>query len=186
MLYAGVPGQGYPMASLDSWKVRSFQSGDLPACSKLYIEGLLGGTLAENDTALDIDDIDTVYMRYPGNHFWVAESSAGQIVGMVGVQAYEAGTAQIRRLRVANDFRRRGIGSAMVETALQFCEEKQYLKITLDTFLDREPAIRLFEKHRFHHDHTRMVNGKPLMYFYLDLYTGHARQDKSDWHGQHK
>jgi hypothetical protein len=42
---------------LEQWNIRSFRPADLPACRKLYIEGLLGGSLAENDTGLDIDDI---------------------------------------------------------------------------------------------------------------------------------
>ena len=54
--------------------VRSYQSADAPACRKLYVEGLLGGKLADNDTGLDIDDIENAYMRPPGNHFWVAET----------------------------------------------------------------------------------------------------------------
>jgi ribosomal protein S18 acetylase RimI-like enzyme len=157
-----------------SVKIRSFTSADLPACQTLYVEGLLGGKIAENDTALDLDDITTVYMK-PGNHFWVAESERGKVVGMVGVQHHETSTAEIRRLRVASDHRRRGIGSALVEAALGFCQENHYIKITLDTFMEREPAINLFRKFRFRHDHTRSVAGKELMYFYLDLYEGMPR-----------
>ena len=41
-----------------SQPVRSFRKGDLPECSRLYREGLIGGKLAENDTGLDIDDIE--------------------------------------------------------------------------------------------------------------------------------
>ena len=74
--------------------------------------------------------------------------------------------------RVRADQRRRGIGSALVEAALRFCQEKNYLKIQLDTFVDREAAIRLFEKFRFRHSRTRKVGEKELMYFYLDLYMG--------------
>ena len=79
------------------------------------------------------------------------------------------------RLRVANDHRRRGIGSMLVEAALRFCQEHQYLKIALDTFMDREPAIKLFEKFRFRHSRTRTYAGKELLYFYLDLYTVERR-----------
>jgi ribosomal protein S18 acetylase RimI-like enzyme len=146
----------------------------LAACQSLYVEGLLGGKIAENDTALDLDDISTVYMK-PGNHFWVAENEQGRIVGMIGVQHHEAATGEVRRLRVAGDQRRRGIGSALVETALKFCQDNHYLKITLDTFMEREPAINLFRKFRFRHDHTRRAGGKELMYFYLDLYVGMPR-----------
>ena len=60
------------------FSIRGFRPGDLPACRKLYVEGLLGGKLSENDTGLDIDDIDAVYMHTPGNHFWVAENRAAR------------------------------------------------------------------------------------------------------------
>ena len=36
---------------------------------------------------------------------------------MIGVQHHEEGSGEIRRLRVAEGFRRRGIGSALVEAA---------------------------------------------------------------------
>ena len=151
-------------------QVRKFRPEDLPACRKLYVEGLIGGRLAENDTGMDIDDIEWAYMKPAGNCFWVAENAAGEVVGMVGVQAHEAGCGEVRRLRVRSDHRRRGIGSALVENALRFCQEKGYVKIELDTFMDREPAIRLFEKFRFRHSRTRKVGEKELLYFYLDLY----------------
>jgi ribosomal protein S18 acetylase RimI-like enzyme len=161
------------------FSIRSFNPDDLPACRTLYVQGLVGGKLAENDTGLDIDDIESAYMAKSENHFWVAETLVPQIVGMIGVQHYD-GTGEIRRLRVHQNYRRRGIGSALLEMALKFCQERQYLKITLDTFMEREPAIRLFEKFRFRHDKTRSVNGRDLMYFYLDLYTGMPRRHKED------
>jgi ribosomal protein S18 acetylase RimI-like enzyme len=162
-----------------SWRVREFQPRDLPACRKLYVEGLIGGKLAENDTGMDIDDIEWAYLKPPGNHFWVAESAAGEVVGMVGVQAPDEDCGEIRRLRVRSDHRRKGIGSALVETALRFCQEKGYLKIQLDTFMDREPAVRLFEKFRFRHSRTRKVGDKELLYFYLDLYMGEGRRPQN-------
>jgi ribosomal protein S18 acetylase RimI-like enzyme len=157
--------------------IRSFQSADSHACRHLYREGLLGGQLSENDTGVDIDDIEAVYMHLPGNHFWVAETPDKQVVGMIGVQHLDDGVGEIRRLRVRTDMRRRGIGSSLVETAVRFCAEQQYLKVTLDTFIQREPAVKLFEKFRFHHDHTRNVAGKDLLYFYLDIYGREPRQE---------
>jgi ribosomal protein S18 acetylase RimI-like enzyme len=152
--------------------VRSFKREDLAACTQLYREGLLGGKIAENDTGLDIDDIEQAYMTSDGSHFWVAEQQgdAWQIVGMIGVQQHDDGVGEIRRLRVRQDCRRRGIGSALVETALKFCRDRGYLKIALDTFMEREPAIKLFEKFHFRHSRTRSVMGKEVMHFYLDLY----------------
>jgi len=160
-----------------SFAIRSFRAPDLPACRKLYLGGLIGGKISENDTALDLDDIQTVYMENPGNHFWVATSVKEEaVIGMIGVQHHDEGVGEIRRLRVADTHRRQGIGSALVEQALKFCHERGYLKITLDTFLEREPAIKLFEKFRFRHYRTREVGGKNLMYFYLDLYMGEEQR----------
>jgi ribosomal protein S18 acetylase RimI-like enzyme len=157
--------------------IRSYTPADEQACRALYRDGLLGGQLAENDTGLDIDDIESAYMKTDGNHFWVSEAKDGRVVGMIGVQHHEQGVGEIRRLRVASDVRRRGIGTKLVEVAVKFCADQQYLKITLDTFVDREPAIKLFEKFRFRHDRTRNVAGKDLLYFYLDIY-GREKQEK--------
>lgn len=151
--------------------IRSFEKADAPACQLLYRDGLIGGKIADNDTGLDIDDINTAYMR-KGAHFWVAQRHDRQVVGMVGVQNYEPGTAEIRRLRVCKTCQRRGIGTKLLETALKFCTDNGYIKVTLDTFIEREPAIRLFEKFRFKHSRSRALGERQLLYFYLDLYTG--------------
>jgi ribosomal protein S18 acetylase RimI-like enzyme len=161
-------------------KIRSFKPADLPACRKLYVDGLLGGKLAENDTGLDIDDIEAVYMHTPGNHFWVAENPQGHVVGMIGVQHHDQGAGQIRRLRVDQNHRRRGIGRALLERAISFCKENQYLKVTLDTFTERLDAIEMFDKLGFRHGDTRIFAGKELKYFYFDLYAGPAKPFKGD------
>jgi ribosomal protein S18 acetylase RimI-like enzyme len=158
--------------------IRSFQKKDLPACRKLYSEGLIGGKIAENDTGFDMDDIVASYMKRPGNHFWVAENAQGEVVGMIGLHHHDEGTGEIRRLRVRRDSQRRGIGGKLVEKALGFCQEQSYLKVTLDTFMEREPAVKLFEKYRFRHSRSRTVSGKELMYFYLDLYTSGVKKDE--------
>lgn len=150
--------------------VRDYTPADQAACLALYREGLLGGQLAENDTGLDIDDIELAYARSAGSGFWVAQTNDGRVVGMIGVQQHEPGTAEIRRLRVAADVRRRGIGSKLLTRALEFCRDQHVLKVVLDTFIDREPALALFAKFHFRHNRTREVNGRQLLMFYLDLY----------------
>jgi ribosomal protein S18 acetylase RimI-like enzyme len=155
--------------------IRSFRPEDQGACNALYTEGLVGGKIAENDTAYDINHIHASYIKAPGSHFWVAEVAGVGIVGTIGVQHCEDGVGEIRRLRVRRDYRRRGIGAALMETALRFCQEKNYLKVTLDTFMERDPALRLFEKFHFRLSRTRRIGEKELVYFYLDLYSGQPR-----------
>jgi ribosomal-protein-alanine N-acetyltransferase len=168
-----------PDATPIAFTVRSFAPRDAGACRRLYEEGQLdGGRIAENDTGADIDNIERAYMSAPGCHFWVAESDHGEIVGMIGVQQHTREEGEIRRLRVRIDHRRRGIGSALLERAIQFCKEQQHLKIKLDTFMEREPAMKLFEKFGFKHSRTRDLGGKSLMYFYLDLYSNERPPSK--------
>jgi ribosomal protein S18 acetylase RimI-like enzyme len=162
--------------------IRSFEEADQAACAALYVDGLLQGKLADNDSGLDIDNIFAAYMIPDGCHFWVAvpENEPQTIVGMIGVQQDSPGVGEIRRLRVRTDYRRRGIGSRLLETAIRFCHDHQYLKITLDTFLERDAAVRLFEKFRFRHSRTKQVHDRELLYFYLDLYT----QERADEQGR--
>lgn len=152
------------------FNIRSFKPADAAACKQLYTEGLLSKSLPPNDTGYDMDDIAGVYMKRPENHFWVAHTDEGEIVGMLGVQHHEKGIAEIRRLRVAKGYRRRGIGSALLETALRFCQTRADVKITLDTVMDRDAALRLFEKFHFKHQQSKRVGEKDVLFFYLDLY----------------
>jgi ribosomal protein S18 acetylase RimI-like enzyme len=168
------------MESVDNIPVtiRPFKPEDQQACRTLYREGLIGATkIADNDTGFDIDDIQSSYMKLEGNCFFVAVDPAGDVVGTIGVQHHEESTGEIRRLRVRRDSQRRGIGSRLLETALKFCQDHHYLKVTLDTFMNEQPALKLFEKFRFRHSRSRIVGGKELKYFYLDLYSGEARKD---------
>ncbi|HEX4123698.1 MAG TPA: GNAT family N-acetyltransferase [Tepidisphaeraceae bacterium] len=163
--------------SQDIPQIRSFRPEDAPACQRLYSEGLIsGGKIADNDTGLDLDDIESVYMKTPGNHFWVAEMPDRGVIGMIGVQHHDEGVGVIRRLRVADSYKGRRFGRLLLDVALRYCHENGYLKITLDTFIDPDLAIQLFEKFHFRLDRKRTVAGKNLMYFYLDLYGRDAKQ----------
>jgi len=157
-------------------KVRSYCAADASACKALYVDGLITGKLVENDICVDMDDLETAYLNTPDSHFWVAQDQTGAVVGMVGVQAIETGVGEIRRLRVDPARRRRGIGQQLMEAAVRFCRDRGYVKVLLDTYIDREPAIRLFQKFNFRHSRTRKVGEKERLHFYLDLY---QRDEKS-------
>lgn len=161
--------------------VRSYRAADRDACQRLFVEGLIGGKIAEGDTGTDLRCVESHYLGINGNHFWIAELSegadAGAVVGMIGVQGHGEGTAEIRRLRVDVRYRRRGIGLALMEQAVRFCKHHNYLRVILDTYMERDGAIRLFEKLHFRHGRTRHTDAKDLLYFYLDLY-GREREGR--------
>jgi len=150
--------------------IRSAVDADFPVIRQLFQQGLDEGILAENDTGADIENIAEAYQSDDGmSGFWVAELD-GEVVGMVGVQQTNDNTAEIRRLRVRSDKRRRGIGAKLMEQAIGFCRHHAYLKVVLDVRLEHEPAIALFGKFAFQLARRREISGRCSLDFYLDLY----------------
>lgn len=149
--------------------VRTFRPEDAAACRQLFVQGLLGRTGNANDVAIDVDDIDRWYLHQPGNHFWIAEVG-GVVVGMIGVQHHDEGTGEIRRLRVRDGSDALDIAQRLLSVAIDFCAQQQYLKVTLDTHLQNQPAIELFQKAGYKRTSSRTIEGHEVHYFYADLY----------------
>lgn len=150
--------------------LRLATEADFPAIRVLFGEGMSEGNVATNDTGADIENIVEAYLADDGKSgFWVAELD-GHIIGMIGVQHTVDDTAEIRRLRVRADRRRRGIGAKLMEHAVSFCRHHGYLKVVLDVRVEHEPAIKLFDKFAFQLARRREVAGRSMLDFYLDLY----------------
>lgn len=154
---------------LENLCVRTYQPTDQSAVSRLYMEGLLAGQIADNDTGADVENIAEAYFDTEKNHFWVAEVN-GKVVGMIGVAQESDHKAEIRRLRVDTDWQHTPIASRLVETALSHCQQYEFLKIVLDTRFHEDQAMDLFQRFGFQHTRTREALGKDLLEFYLDLY----------------
>jgi len=154
-----------------SFSVELATDADHTDICRLYEAGVQEGNVHDNDTGADIDHIQAGYFNDEGaSSFWVARKE-NRVIGMIGVQRTDLNSAEIRRLRVDHQFRRRGVGAQLMETALEFCRAKGYLKIVLDVRFDRGPAIALFEKFGFSLGRTQEVKDRELIVFYLDLYS---------------
>ena len=155
---------------LDAVILRLAGDADHNAVRELFKAGLIEGLVPDNDTGADIENLQEAYFADDGQSgLWIAEFE-NQVIGMIGVQNTSEGEAEIRRLRVRKEFRRRGVGAKLMEQALHFCLHHSYLKVSLDVRIERGPAIALFEKFGFQLNRTREVNGRRLLDFYLDLY----------------
>lgn len=155
---------------IEQVEIRPATDADQPAISKLYREGFEEGQLRSNDTGADIENLRAGYFSDDGQSgFWVA-CHDGKVIGMIGVQRTSNNVGEMRRLRVHSDYRRRGVGTRLMEHAMQFCQDQGYLKVVLDVRVEREPAIKLFEKFGFTLSRSRDVDGRKMLDFYLDLY----------------
>ncbi len=156
--------------SLDSVAVRLAAQRDHAAVRRLFLAGLEEGLVPDNDTGADIDNIVEAYFSDSGQSgLWVADCGTG-VIGMVGVQKTSDDEAEIRRLRVHADYRRRGVGTRLMEQALSFCRQQSYLKVILELHIERGPAIALFRRFGFRLNRMREVGGRTMLDFYLDLY----------------
>ncbi len=150
--------------------IRTAQEGDLPALRALFAAGMQEGEVRFNDTGADIENIHEGYLSdETHNGFWVAESG-GDVVGMIGVQQVDDAVAEVRRLRVHPGHRRRGIGTQLMQHAVRFCRDREYLKIVLDVRGERSGAIQMFEKFGFYLAKARTEEDRRVLDFYVDLY----------------
>jgi ribosomal protein S18 acetylase RimI-like enzyme len=72
----------------------------------------------------------------------------GGVVGMVNVEPSGSGTGRLA-MAVAKSWRGRGVGSALVASAIDEAREQGLRKLSLDVFPHNEAAITLYRKFGF-------------------------------------
>ncbi|MDP7030464.1 MAG: GNAT family N-acetyltransferase [Phycisphaerales bacterium] len=151
--------------------IRYATSEDIPVLRELFEAGVYEGQVHINDTGADIEQLHEAYFSQDAEGcFWVAVRDS-EIAGMIGVQRLDDSVAEMRRLRVRPQYRRQGIASALMEHAIRFCRDRDYLKVVLDVRVERQPAIQLFEKFGFYLSRIREQDGRRTLDFFVDLYS---------------
>jgi GNAT superfamily N-acetyltransferase len=115
----------------------------------------------------DVDNIYVTYMRGRGC-FWVIEKGL-EVVGMGGIKMGEWGVPILSRIRVRRSERGNGYGTLLLKHMEDYCAEKKYRKILVDTENHMVTAIKLYEKHGYHRykESTEEIDGKTYTsYFY--------------------
>ena len=72
----------------------------------------------------------------------------GKIAGYGGMW-HVVTEGHITNIAVSPDYRRMGVGSAIVDALMQTAEEKEMLGVTLEVRVSNEAAIKLYKKHGF-------------------------------------
>ena len=96
-------------------------------------------------------EIDNPLYKYsvPTGALFIATYHATP-VGCIALQSLpEAGTCEMKRLYVDTEYRKLGIGDALVKALLQEAKELDYTLMKLDTLERLQAAIKLYQKFGF-------------------------------------
>jgi putative acetyltransferase len=112
------------------------------------------------DPAVEVPDLLAFDRHYapPRGAFWVVRAGDG-IVGSVGVERLDAGSAELHRLYLDAGLRGRGVGRSLVEAVLAWCRGAGIPELVLwsDTRFDR--AHVLYERMGFRRTAERKLPG---------------------------
>src|SRR3989338_4749488 len=104
--------------------IRNYKTKD-----KEQVKSLIKEVLKEIfGSAENLEDLDNINKNF--QLFLVAEDN-GEIIGTLGIK--NEGDARISRMYVKKEDRRRGVGRALMEKALSYCEGK-FKRIFLSTY----------------------------------------------------
>jgi GNAT superfamily N-acetyltransferase len=106
---------------------------------------------------LDLQDFDRHYQAPVGEFFVVRESR--QIVGAVGVERVDAGTAELHRLYLDAHLRGHGTGRALVAAVLDWCRAQGISRLILWSDTRFDLAHRLYTRTGFRRTGERSLAG---------------------------
>ena len=109
--------------------VRSFKNEDNDLVKDL-IGSIMAKEYPQEQKAYQYNDLNAIDKAYGKirEKFLVAEE-ASRIIGTVGIKEDSEKVALMRRLFVHNSHRGRGMGSMLVDTALDFCKMNEYASV---------------------------------------------------------
>ena len=77
--------------------------------------------------------------------------------------------AELKRLRVADDMRRRGVGTQFTQAAIDWCRAHGFRTLVLNTTTPQKPAFALYEKLGFREVERTYLDKYELVWLRLEL-----------------
>jgi len=119
------------------------------------ITGLVYGVLKEYGlkpdpaaTDADLTDIEQSYFAR-GGAFFVLEDKRGSIIGAYGLYPLQDRTCELRKMYLHKDYRGKGLGKLLLDSALAQARELGFTRVTLETASVLKEAIALYESYGF-------------------------------------
>ena len=129
----------------DELYIRSFEVGDQQQARWLILEGL-GEHFGYIDETLnpDLDDILHNYL-IPG-HVFVVACIGRELVGTGALLSHGEGLSEMVRISTRKDYRRRGIGQAIVISLVNVARQRGDRRIIVKTNASWHDAIHLYQR----------------------------------------
>jgi GNAT superfamily N-acetyltransferase len=127
-----------------------FRSNDQDAVRQLILDGLEEhwGTL-DPQLNSDLEDIETNF----GNGTVLVARDENRIVGVGAIVPIAPGEGEVKRMSVAQEWRRKGIGSDLLRALLAAAEQQGWSVVRLETTADWEDAVGFYSTFGFELTH---------------------------------
>jgi ribosomal protein S18 acetylase RimI-like enzyme len=124
---------------------------DLAMIRELFLEyqDWLGVDLCFQDFEAELAALPGMYAPPRGRLFLVFDSDDGRLVGCVALRPRDGERAEMKRLYVRPDWRRRGLGRHLTELCLAEARDAGYRELCLDTLAQLHAARTLYRNMGF-------------------------------------
>jgi DNA-binding MarR family transcriptional regulator/ribosomal protein S18 acetylase RimI-like enzyme len=129
--------------------IRPFRSGDVGYIAHLH--GILYDHTYKFGRKFEyyvMKGLTEFMINTDGGELWVAKAD-NKIVGSIAITKSSDTIAQLRWFVLDEDYQGMGIGKKLMETALNFCKEKNYQHVFLWTVSTLNTARYLYQKYNF-------------------------------------
>jgi L-amino acid N-acyltransferase YncA len=133
--------------------VRPARAGDARAMAEIFAAVAQERDGIATEPPVDIEERAAVFAR--GRDTSLVAVAGGQIVGMVHVEVSRHGFGELGML-VGHGWRGRGVGSALVQAAIDWAREQGLHKLCLEVFPHNTAAIALYRSAGFAEEGRRV------------------------------
>ena len=149
----------------DKLHIRCYERGDHEAVLGLHEAGLreMGTLIEDPEFYLDLHDIEGVYLKGDGE--FLVGVYDGQVVAMGALVKTSPERAEVKRMRVAPTFRRRGFGQEILDVLHRRAAGLGYMTLHLDTGVSHGAARNLYEANGYRETRRGMVGPVECIFY---------------------
>ncbi len=134
----------------DGYGIRRATNEDCAAVQAIVFAALREHGLTPEPEATDADlfDFERHYFTR-GGCFHVITDNSGNVVGSVGLFPIDARTIELRKMYLAPEHRRRGLGKRLLDHAISEARRMGFKVLTLETQSSLKTAIAMYTRYGF-------------------------------------